>query len=116
MSNKKVRLSTPDGIAEVGIELLGWAPTDHLAIPENQAVDAPLGYRACVLECHKVLDNLQIPPAKGESCSDPTCESPLGHRLRELRRRYLVQLATLQAIKESPEKAAEILEEGFKTH
>ena len=47
------------------------------------------GYKEVVLECHKVLDELDIPSAKGVTCQEEGCESQLGHRLRTLRDMYL---------------------------
>ena len=41
------------------------------------------GYKESVLECHAVLDQLDIPSAKGVTCSEKDCESQLGHRDRK---------------------------------
>ena len=47
------------------------------------------GWRESVLECHKVLDEINIPSAKGVTCNEEGCESQLGHRVRTLRDMYL---------------------------
>ena|SRR5277367_250682 len=56
------------------------------------------GYKAAVLECQKVLDELGIPTAKGQQCSEPGCNSQLGHRLRKLRDLYTDNKQILEEI------------------
>jgi hypothetical protein len=69
-------------------------------------------YRAAVLECQKILDEVGIPTAKGQHCDDPTCRSQLGHRLRNLRDLYLYQKRLLDAlshVKGDPDKVQDLL-------
>ena len=58
------------------------------------------GYKLAVLECHEVLDELGIPSAKGQECSDPKCKSDLGHRLRALRERGKANDAIIEQLKQ----------------
>jgi len=112
MSNAKiVDLDTPEGTISISVEVLKDDRTKMSEVDQTN-------YRACVLECHKVLDELQIPTVvKGETrCGDPTCNSALGHRLRELRKLYLYQLALLQSLQENPENIREILSNQNKSH
>jgi len=60
-----------------------------------------LSYKAAVLECQKILDDLSIPTAKGVTCLDPECKSGLGHRLRELRDKYNSLKKLIEAIEKS---------------
>jgi hypothetical protein len=110
--SKIVELETDSGIVKVSLEVLGRE--NH-----KPTADDSTGYKDCVAECHLVLDQLEIPsPPKGEPCSlgDPTCRSSLGHRLRELRRQYLLQLNLIRSIKANPTRATELLGEHLRNH
>jgi len=60
-----------------------------------------LSYKAAVLECQKILDDLGIPTAKGVTCTDPECKSGLGHRLREFRDKYNSLKKLIEAIEKA---------------
>ena len=80
---------------KTGVEYAVTILPDKLLITEKEAntpsqsdLTAENNYKLGVLDCHQVLDDLGIPTAKGQSCSDPSCKSPVGHRLRHLRTLY----------------------------
>lgn len=58
-----------------------------------------VGYKKTVMECHKILDGLNIASAKGITCTDPECQSQLGHRLRDLRALYQSQSLLLDGVR-----------------
>lgn len=72
--NGKFRLLSSDEIQVREIDVI--EPLERTNGEEN--------YKACVLECHKILDEIGISSEK-ELCEDPQCKSSLGHRLRKLR-------------------------------
>jgi len=89
---------------ELGKLLLSVTPMDP---PDNPAESQ--GYTLCVKECHSVLDAVGIPSAKGIECKEPGCNSALGHRLRELVKKFREAENLLQMIRNNPQDAGEIL-------
>jgi hypothetical protein len=108
---KIVEFDTPEGPIAFTLDLLE-VKDGRVKVPDIEQNN----YKAAVLDCHKVLDELQIPTAKGQRCGDPSCPGGLGHRLRELRKLYLYQVSLIQTISETPENAEEILSRQNKSH
>jgi hypothetical protein len=108
MKPQVIEVATDNGMIKLEVT--------QLDAPTVAGAEESKGYKEAVLECHKVLDAVGIPPAKGSGiCTDPTCVSDLGHRMRVLRDRAFNAETILEILRhpnlypELPARARELL-------